>query len=50
MNLAIRRIDSNLGDGHEDTLLNDNFPDLEQITPLSIHHSTSKLGSQFFAR
>lgn len=28
MNLAIRRIDSNLGDGHEDTLLNDNFPDL----------------------
>jgi type I restriction enzyme M protein len=28
MNLAIRRIDANLGDGHEDTLLNDNFPDL----------------------
>jgi type I restriction enzyme M protein len=28
MNLAIRRIDANLGEGHEDTLMNDNFPDL----------------------
>ena len=28
MNLAIRRIDADLGDGHGDTLLNDNFPDL----------------------
>ena len=28
MNLAIRRIDANLGESHEDTLLNDYFPDL----------------------
>jgi type I restriction enzyme M protein len=28
MNLAIRRIDANLGEGHADTLLNDNYPDL----------------------
>lgn len=28
MNLAIRRIDANLGKSHEDTLLNDFFPDL----------------------
>tara|TARA_B100000963_G_scaffold361494_1_gene397216 strand:- start:2281 stop:3822 length:1542 start_codon:yes stop_codon:yes gene_type:complete len=28
MNLAIRRIDANLGKSHEDTLLNDYFPDL----------------------
>ena len=28
MNLAIRRIDSNLSDGHYDTMLEDQFPDL----------------------
>jgi|APSaa5957512535_1039671.scaffolds.fasta_scaffold03526_6 type I restriction enzyme M protein len=28
MNLAIRRIDANLGESHEDTLVNDYFPDL----------------------
>ena len=28
MNLAIRRIDAHLGEGHADTLLNDNYPDL----------------------
>ena len=46
MNLAIRRIDSNLNDGHEDTLLNDISPILNRCHCQStIQHQ--RLGSQF---
>ena len=58
MNLAIRRIDSSLGNGHEDTF-NDQFPDLRAdytiVNPvqhqglgLPVHSKTTHVGWQGF--